>query len=108
MREIGDEFEEYVLKHLGKGFSKTANSGAKFGDADIKHRKLIVECKVKSETPGMVAPIAELRKLWKEADKQGKDWLYIVKNKDNKVMVLLDFQAFIELSEGWRNKHGDE
>ncbi len=103
-RKIGDDLEDLVIKKLGPSFSKTANSGAVYQDGDIKHRQLVVECKVK-QTPGFSAPTTELKKLWKEADKQCKDWLYIEKNQNNKIFVLMSLDTFLELSEDWRNKH---
>ena len=45
-RKIGDIFENFVLKKLGKGFYKTAGSGSVWKDGDIMHKSLVIECKV--------------------------------------------------------------
>jgi len=103
-RKIGDSLEDYVLSKLGSGFNRTANSGAKFQDGDIRHPRLVVECKVKGSTSGFTAPKSELKKLWKLADKHGKDWLYIERNVDNKHMVLLSLDMFLEMTETYRQK----
>jgi len=97
-RKIGDELEDLVLKKLGPSFSRTGNSGATFKDGDIRNRRFVIECKVKSG-PGFTSPTSELKKLWKLADHQCKDWLYIQKNEDKKVMVLMEFNTFLEISE---------
>lgn len=107
-REIGDSLEDYVLSKLGSGFTGTANSGAKWQDGDIRHPRLVVECKVKGDTEGFTSPKSELKKLWSLADKHGKDWLYIERNKTNKVMVLMDFDSFLEMTEVYRQKFEKE
>lgn len=108
-REVGDELEKKVLRDLNQAgestfesFKPTAGSGSKWQDADIRHNKLVVECKVKNSVKGFSAPTSELNKLIKEAEKQFKDWLYIEQNADGRVMVLMDFNAFLEISEDWR------
>jgi hypothetical protein len=114
-RKIGDDFEEIVLEainssnkgHTFLGFRKTAGSGSKFMDGDIRHKDLVIECKVKGNTSGFSSPQNELKKLWKEAAKHLKYWLYFVKNKDNKEMVLMDLETFLELTEDWRIKNSE-
>jgi len=101
-RDIGDALEARVLAKLGPGFHSTGNSGATYQDGDIRHRRLVIECKVKNSTKGFAAPIKELKHLWKQADLQGKDWLYIEKNADGKTMVLMDFDTFLEMTYEWR------
>jgi len=108
-REIGDNFEKEVLEtlnsvgHLDLGaFEMTAGSGSKFMDGDIRHRHLVVECKVKGNCKGFTAPSNELNKLITEADRQGKDWLYVEQNANGRQMVLLDLETFQRISETWR------
>jgi len=103
-RKIGDKLEDRVLKALGSAFTKTGNSGATYKDGDIRHRKLVVECKVKSATKGFSAPASQLKKLQKTAELQGKDWLYIAENGEGKIMVLCDLNTFIEVADAYLNK----
>lgn len=105
MRAIGDVLENWILKLLGPGFHKTGNSGATFSDGDIRHPRLVIECKVKHTTEKFVAPTKDLRKLKKLAVKQGKDWIYIEENSLGEVQVLMDFNTFLELSDEWRKQH---
>jgi hypothetical protein len=107
-RDIGDELENKVISKLGEGFHRTGNSGATFKDGDIRNRRLVIECKVKNNTEGFSSPKSELKKLWKEANKQGKDWLYIEQNGDGKVMVLMDFDTFLEMTEHYRAEKYDQ
>jgi len=107
-RKIGDDLEDRVLKKLGPGFTLNGNSGATFSNGDIRHRNLVVECKVKNSTEGFTSPLAELKKLWALAKKECKDWLYIEQNQDNKIMVLVEFDAFLEMTEDWRKKQVTE
>ena len=103
--EVGHNFEDELLRALGPGFAFTTNSGSKWKDGDIRHKRLVCEAKVKNSTKGFSAPIRELKKLWKTAASQFKDWLYFQKNGDSRAMVLMDLETFLELSEDWRNKH---
>lgn len=104
-RDVGDAFEDTVLSKLGPGFSKTAGSGSVFKNGDIRHSRLIVECKVKNNVTGFNAPRKELDKLKKEALKQGKDWLFIEVSSAREPMVLCDLNTFLELTEEWREKY---
>lgn len=101
-RAVGDKLEDLVIKKLGPSFHRTGNSGATFKDGDIRNRKLCIECKVKA-TPGFSSPVGELKKLWKLSNDQGKDWLYIEQNKSGKIMVLMEFNTFLEISETYRD-----
>lgn len=111
-REVGDDFEKEVLEalnsvdhHVLDAFEMTAGSGSKFMDGDIRHRHLVVECKVKGNCKGFTAPSRELNKLITEADRQGKDWLYVEQNANGRQMVLLDLEAFQRLTKDWRLKN---
>lgn len=86
----------------------TGNSGATFSDGDIRHKRLVIECKVKGTTEKFQAPTKDLKKLKALAEKQGKDWIYIEKNKTGEVQVLMDFNTFLELSHEWREKHKED
>jgi len=103
--DVGSQFEKEILKRLGPAFSLTSGSGCKWRDGDLRHQAVVVECKVKNSTEGFSAPLRELNKLHSTAELQGKDWLYIQKNSSGKVMVLLDLEAFIEMTEEWRKKY---
>jgi hypothetical protein len=104
-RDIGDELEKLALDRLGPAFRTTAGSGSVWKDGDLRHQAVVVECKVKNSTEGFTAPLSELKKLKELAVQQGKDWLYIEENKNGNIMILLDFEAFIEMTEEWRQKY---
>jgi hypothetical protein len=115
-RRTGDLFEKVVIDSLNtvegskektKAFEMTAGSGSKFMDGDIRHRELVVECKVKNNCAGFSAPTAHLTKLKQEADKQCKDWLYVVKNGKGQELVLLELEAFLRLTDHWRQTHSE-
>ena len=103
-RAIGDKLENYILDLLSPidpRFKKTANSGAKFSDGDIGHPFFVGECKVKSSA-GFSSPLTELKKLKKISNLQGKDWLYFQQNINKEIMVLMDFNTFLEIYEKMR------
>jgi hypothetical protein len=97
-REIGDEFEEQVAYDLG--IRKTNGSGAKFDNGDLADRKTIIECKVKGK-PGFQACGLEVKKVIAQAQKHGKEWLYIQKTATSSYVVL-DYNYFLEL---WTNSN---
>ena len=109
-RDIGDQLEEKVIESLntvnGKledlGFKPTANSGAKWSDGDITHPDYVIECKVKSTQKGFSAPNAELKKVKEIADKTLKDWIYVQEVSEGRTMVLMDYEAFMEITEEHR------
>lgn len=95
----GEEFEKEVLKSLpGSQFKYSCNSGAKNDDADIRSAKYLIECKVKN-TDNFKHSNKEMRKLIKQADKLGKDWLYILKNNKNEKFVLTSLDNLVDLLE---------
>ena len=95
-KEIGNELEKKISSALG--INRTTNSGAKWDNADLANRKLIIEAKVKMDKASFSAPKSELKKLKREAEKHGKDWLYFQKNQTG-IYVLLDLDTFLELTE---------
>jgi hypothetical protein len=98
-RKTGDQTENRVfgkVKHLG--FRKTANSGARFGDHDMSHPDWVTEIKKKS-TEGASVAKSELSKLKAEAEKQGKDWLFICENQKGNQVAMTDLDAFIAILE---------
>lgn len=96
MRKIGDEFERYVLKLLPEDFKLMTNSGARTNSGDIQGPDWVIECKVKSKsTVGITAK--ELIHVIRQAERRWKEWAIVVKNRDNRVLVLLDFNAFVKL-----------
>lgn len=106
-RKIGDDFEDKVLKKLGSKFSKTAGSGSVWQDGDIKHSRLVVECKVKNTSKSFSISKKELDHLTKEADKQGKDWIFIESNSDGRIMVLTELDTLLEMSYDWKDSSGN-
>lgn len=105
-RELGDDFEDRIIEKLGPGFSKTPGSGSVFKNGDIKHRNLVVECKFRSDDSSLTMPKKEYEKLHNEANKQGKDWLYIKQiNKSTKPFIVMDLDTFLEMTEAWREKY---
>lgn len=98
MREKGDELEDQVAYDLG--IKKTNGSGAKFDNADLANREVIVECKVKGK-PGFQACGSEIKKVIAQAQKHNKEWLYI-QQTDTGSYVVLDYNYFLEL---WTNSN---
>jgi len=111
-RKIGDALEDDVLKSLntvsGKkhklGFTTTANSGAKWSDGDLTHPDYVIECKVKSTQKGFSAPSGEIKKVKEIADKTLKDWIYVQEISEGRRMVLMDYEAFMEITEAHRKE----
>lgn len=99
-RAIGDKLEKEVLMKLGDSFSKTAGSGSVFKDGDLRHHSLIVECKIKNGTFSFSMTKTEMAHLLKQANLQGKDWLFIEKNGRGQTLVLTELDTLIELIEG--------
>lgn len=100
-RETGDEFETEVAKLLR--FKGTANSGAIFDDADLRPingKPVILEAKVKntSRTHTMVVR-CEIDKVKKQADKIGKDWIYVIRDISGNRHVICDLDFFAEATE---------
>lgn len=94
-REKGDELERKVSRTLG--IRRTTNSGATFGNADLTDREFIVECKVKGKE-GFVSCGPEIKKLVAQAEKHGKEWVYIQETKTG-TYVVLDWNLFLGLME---------
>lgn len=97
-REVGDAFEKEVADLLD--LQITANSGAKFDNADLYSfngplKNFVIELKVKS-IDNFRAPKDEIEKLKKQALKFTKDWAYIQKNNSGSY-ILMDLNAFAEL-----------
>ena len=94
MANKGYEFEER-LEDLLDGLKRTAKSGGHWDNADLANEFTLVEAKVKS-LDNFRAPKGELTKLKNQAEKHGKDWVYIQKN-DSGEYALLDLRFFITL-----------
>ena len=99
-RQIGDKFEKVVLAKLGGNFSPTAGSGSVWQDGDLRHPSLVAECKVKTNATTFSISKKEMDHLLKQANLQGKDWLFIEKNSDGRILVLTELDTLVELSEG--------
>ncbi len=94
-RQKGDEFE----KQLSRLFSirLTAKSGAHWDNADLATETVLIEAKVK-DVPFFKPSKREVEKVIAQANKHGKDWVYIQKtNGGTFVLCSLDF--FEEVSE---------
>ena len=92
-REKGDQLEARVANDLG--INKTTNSGAKWDNADLTNRELIIECKVKDKE-GFQGCKPEIKKLMAQALKHSKEWVYIQQNKSG-TFVVIDYNYFLEL-----------
>lgn len=104
MREKGDKLEQKISNLLG--INKTTNSGAKFDNADLANRKIMIEAKVKDK-PSLSIPKGELSKIIAQAKKHSKEWLYIQENQQG-TFVIVDIDTFIEMSEEWFIKNGSK
>jgi len=99
-RLAGEQFETEIAKKLH--FQKTVNSGAYWGDGDLRpimnHLPIMVEAKVKTGHPVVRADIRkDIEKLKRQSSKIGRDWLYIIKGEEELVICSLDL--FAELTE---------
>lgn len=92
-RDKGDRLEDKVSEDLK--LNKTTNSGAKWDNADLTNKKLIVECKVKSKE-GFQPCKGEIKKLISQAEKHSKEWIYIQQTQSG-TYVVLDYNFFLEL-----------
>lgn len=92
-REKGDRLEDKVAHDLG--INKTTNSGAKWDNADLTNRDLIIECKVKDKE-GFQGCKTEIKKVMAQAVKHSKEWVYIQQNKSG-TFVVIDYNYFLEL-----------
>lgn len=99
-REKGDKLETRIANLMN--IWKTNNSGAKFDNADLANRKIIIECKYK-DIPWFRPEKKEVKKLIQQSKKNMKDWIYIQENRAG-TFVLLDLETFIELTEEWFKK----
>jgi len=97
-RKIGDKLEDKVLNILEPYFSKTAGSGSVFKDGDLRNKEIVGEIKVR---PTVGASIAgkDLKKLQKEANKQGKEWLFVCENYNKDLIAIMDLNFFAILYE---------
>ena len=103
-REKGDRLETYVSKSLS--INKTTNSGAKFGNADLADKNIVIECKYKS-LPHFRPDKKELGKVIEIAEKSLREWAYIQQTKDDKIYTVIDFEFFSELINCWYDHVGD-
>ena len=99
-REKGDKLETYVSNSLS--INKTTNSGAKFGNADLANRDIVIECKYKS-LPHFRPDKKELSKVIDIAENSHREWAYIQQIQDSKIYTVIDFEFFSELIDCWSN-----
>ena len=101
-RELGDKLENLILdllKEINKNFSKTANSGAKWSDGDIKHPLYVIEIKKKASSGGFSFPKKDYTKLVKISEKTLREWIYISSNNKEELVACIDFNFLLELLE---------
>ena len=93
-RRAGTGLEKTVSEKFG--FSGTANSGAKHGDADLRHKsgRFIVECKDRG-TEGVSIPGSDLKKMKQQAISYGDGNLVrFMRNKDGTTVVAMNEELF--------------
>lgn len=71
-REKGDRLEIKISNHLG--INRTTNSGARYDNADLADRKVLIEAKYK-DVPWFRPSKSEVQKLQAQALKHGKEWI---------------------------------
>ena len=100
-RKVGNKLEDYVLSELNSVtnnyFTKTPNSGAVFGEPDLTNSNWLVECKSKQTSKNFNILDKEVKKIQKSCTLTGKDWLLVTQNSDNKIIVSLELDIFLEL-----------
>lgn len=101
-RERGEEFEARVAKLLN--MRQTANSGAMHDDADLRPRNgkaVIAECKVKGgQNYSAIGSFRkDLHKLQEQAHRLGKDWFYVLTDKQGREIVICELDFFAEATE---------
>lgn len=92
-REKGDKLETKVSNDFH--VNKTTNSGAKWDNADLSNRDVIIECKYKDK-PSLSSVGPEVKKLINQATKHGKEWIYIQENKAG-TFAIIDYNYLLEL-----------
>jgi hypothetical protein len=92
-REKGDKLEDKIAHDLG--INKSTNSGAKWDNADLTNRNLIIECKYKDK-PSLSGVGPEIKKLMEQSKKHSKDWIYIQQNQAG-TFVVLDYNTFLAM-----------
>lgn len=93
-RHTGDKLEKEIEQRFN--IRRTSMSGGYWDNADLANEFVIVECKVKNDTDTFKCPKSELDKLKKQADKLGKDWMYIMQDGKGKKYVLTSLDFFQE------------
>ena len=79
---------------------RTAKSGAHWNNADLSDNRVTIEAKAKSVSTFRTAK-GEIKKVQEQADKAGKDWVYI-QETDGQTYALMDYQFFRELWDSWQ------
>lgn len=100
-RKIGDNFEKIIESKLS--IKRTANSGAYWGNGDLANRKVLIEAKVKANKEGFSYNSSEVKKIMKQAEKLGLDWIYMVQDANGKAFVLCELDLFAEATEAFFN-----
>ena len=97
-RKKGDELEKYVLSDFKELFNarQTSNSGAVFNDGDIIDPYHYIDCK-NTDGKGFSIPHAEWGKAKRQARENSKEPVLIRSNRDEDIVVAIDYNYFIEL-----------
>ncbi len=84
-RQMADRMETEIVKDLqayDPNFQKTAGSGGRMDDGDIKNEDFGIECKIKSKAIVGITE-SELKHLKRQCTRDGRDWVFVVDNKND-------------------------
>ena len=102
-RKRGDDFEKVIAKLLN--MHQTANSGAMNDDADLRPcngKPVILEAKVKNTSHAFLSDVrCEIQKLTEQANKIGKDWIYVVRDCQGGAYAICSLDFFSEVTEDY-------
>lgn len=96
MRELGDKFEEKVAKLLEA--TKTANSGAMFGDGDLQTKHFVIECKYTTKDSKTISIKDNyIQHVSKQAEMLNKEWAVVLgsPNHNGYALISLDTLAML-------------
>lgn len=94
-RKASEKQEKRIAKEF-KG-RKTANSGASFGENDIKTPKFDIEAKTTKSTQ-YILKMAELRQMERKADKDKIPLFIIEFAQENREFIIISKEDFMGLS----------
>lgn len=102
MPRQGESFEKNIAADLDT--TRTCNSGAKWGDGDLRHPEAILEAKDRG-AESFSMPRNDLLKLQKEAmTHHRRYWAYFIRNKHGEKVAVIPY----ELAISFFSNHGDD